>query len=128
MPRLLYTKRLVDLEEDEREAVLICNMGSNGSMRAKVKDLLATEDTDARVTMCWDENILQGCCLTFRHHNGTRYVYTYVYEKYRRRGIGTALIAHARRGRRKPMRCVPWDERSRAFYSPLLAAGKVTAR
>lgn len=124
MARLLYTKPLRKLTQREFGAVIHCNMGNRGSMVHKVHDLFDDRDKNARVIMCWDKKVLLGCSLVFLDNNDRWMIYTYVKTPYRRTGVGTAIVAHARRGRTKPLHACPWDHRSGAFYMPLIDQGK----
>lgn len=125
--RLLYTKPLCKLTEREYRAFASCNMGTRGSMRAKIEHLTSRDNRTAKAILCWnDENKLIGCALVFYNETQERWlIYTYVRPDYRRQGVGTAIVAHARRGRRVPLHACPWDYRSSCFYEPMIKHGKV---
>ncbi len=129
---MLYTKRIGDLTPGEQEACMKCNRGNQGSMRATFKYELKVHPKDSRAVMCWADDTLVGWCLIFPTavwREGKQQkkviVHTYVRAEYRRQGIGTALLSHARRGRTQPLYAVPWDDRSRRLYDPLIASGKL---
>jgi hypothetical protein len=77
-----------------------------GSMRHQV-NYLRSNDRMAKAVLCWEGDTLIGCACIFGD------------------GVGTAIVAHARRGRKYPLRACPWDDRSQSFYNPMIASGKV---
>jgi GNAT superfamily N-acetyltransferase len=126
MERLtVYTKPLVSLSNEEWAQVKDCNMGSMGSMRNKIQRLREDGRKDARVVMAWQGDILVGCALVFKRRDGEFVIYNYVKPNYRRRGIGTKLVKHARRGRITTLYACPWDDRSHDFYEVLFDQGVV---
>lgn len=123
MARLLYTKPIYKLTEREWTAFEACNMGGRGSMRRQVNYLRDRRDKVARAVLCWEGDTLIGCACIFGE-GASKTLYTYVRENYRRQGVGTAIVAHARRGRKAPLKACPWDDRSHSFYGPMIASGK----
>lgn len=120
----IYTRQLVQLTDPEWEQVKGCNMGNRGSMRSVIQRLRDEGRKDARVVMVWKRSELLGCTLIFkRKADREDIIYSYVRPEYRRQGIGTKMVKHARRGRPKPLQACLWDGRSREFYDELIAKG-----
>lgn len=94
-------------------------------MRRQITYLRESNDKIARAILCWDGETLIGCACVFGSGEA-KTIFTYVREDCRRQGVGTAIIAHARRGRKLPLKACLWDSRSESFYAPLIASGKCT--
>lgn len=125
---IIYTKSVPDLDAKEFTACKRLNFGMSYGMKSKLIELRDLSRSKSRVTMAWDGEKLLGWALVFKDdywHEHEWQVFIYVRAECRRKGIGTVLIGRTKMGRIKPIVVCPHDERSEAFFKPLIKKHKV---
>ena len=122
----ITTKTVPALTEIEYDACRDLNYGPHGGMYPTVTRYRRRPRRDSRAIMAWRGERLIGWALVVRLSDDRRSLQVYVDPSERGSGIGKALIARARQGRRSQLTCYPSYQAS-PIYQPLIDAGRLMA-
>lgn len=122
----IYSKKISELSDREYHACHALNMGPSGTMRYQLETLKQRGMGGmSRAVMAWQSGRLVGWVLTWREPGDNVWsLHIYVRSDHRRMGIGRALYARARQGRRS-IEVFPHNPASRGFYKPSVDTGRV---
>ena len=116
-------KSLTDLTNDEIDVLRNMNMGARGQMKTRFLELLALGQGWAVIHYDSDEGFINGWALMFRDQfkmhqadPGQICIYMFVPSRWRRMGIGSAVMEAGRLIDPTPF-AIPWDKTSSIFYT-----------
>ena len=114
----IVTKEVKDLTDSEYRRCKQHNLRSEGYPYASMRPQLETcrKNETGWATFYYIGRRCAGWALTWEVSWGRMKTYFYVRPEFRRQGVGTKLH-HAVRAQFGPVQVVPWDTRSREFFS-----------
>ena len=118
-------KSVKELTPEEYQYCYRANLGIDGTLQSDISYLRKFDSSDwldAKVILAWDDNAqgasrLQGWCLFF-YNTHVKKVDTgfYVKKKFRRKGVGTALMKELKNYSKRPL-VHPWTDENGKFFS-----------